>query len=456
MKNALAPRRNQSVLQLEDYNRLHDETAGSGIKGLVAFGVIVVATAVGGAGYWAMSSEIDGAVVAPGSFVVEGNRKSVEHLDGGIVRQILVADGDLVDAGDTLIELDSSEIDVDLDVLRSQVGELSVRRARLMAQLQDRDMFDLAFALEHLSMASPDDDWLATFDTQKLLFDAERRRRVAQRELLQQRIQSLQDQVAGLDIQRQSYARQLDITKKELTNLEILLAKGLVAAARVNSRMIEVERLTGVDASLSAQQAQSFNRISELKLARISEETQQNEAISADLVQVEASLATLLPQYEGAQQRRKRVALKAPVSGRVVSLSVFTAGGVVRPGETILEIVPDNQPLLVEARVNTADREKLSIGQPTRVRLSAFDQSDIPEATGKIVDISADSLEDDRTGHFYYTAHVRLDENQNENLRDLDLVPGMPADLFVNTGAKTALTYLAQPLQDRLIRTFIE
>ncbi|MEL7096779.1 MAG: HlyD family efflux transporter periplasmic adaptor subunit, partial [Pseudomonadota bacterium] len=207
---------------------------------------------------------------------------------------------------------------------------------------------------------------------------------------------------------------------------------------------------------LSAQQAQSFNRISELKLARISEETQQNEAISADLVQVEASLATLLPQYEGAQQRRKRVALKAPVSGRVVSLSVFTAGGVVRPGETILEIVPDNQPLLVEARVNTADREKLSIGQPTRVRLSAFDQSDIPEATGKIVDISADSLEDDRTGHFYYTAHVRLDENQNENLRDLDLVPGMPADLFVNTGAKTALTYLAQPLQDRLIRTFIE
>ncbi|EEE37714.1 rb129 [Rhodobacteraceae bacterium KLH11] len=445
-----------SVLRLEDFNRAEPTVAGAGIKGFVILGVLVVAGFVGGTVYWAASSKLDGAVVAPASFVVEGNRKTVEHLDGGIVRNILVNDGDVVEAGQTLVELDSTDLDVNLDVIKSQLGELNVRRARLVAQIRGEDRFDRTDVADMIRVEMDSRDWDDAFLTQKLLFDAEIRTRAAERNLLDQQIANLQEQIQGLNSQRQANARQMDITREELGNLETLQAKGLVAANRVNSRRVEIERLVGVDASLITQEAQARNQISELKLASIGQENQRAEAVSSELAQVEALLATLEPQYVGAAERLKRVAVTAPVSGRVVGLTVFTAGGVVRPGEPILDIVPADQPLIVEAKVNTADIEKLYVGQSTRVRLSAFDQGEVPEATGMITDISADSLEDDRTGEPYYLAQVRLDQAQPEQIAALELVPGMPADLFVNTGERTALSYLAQPLKERLARTFIE
>lgn len=456
MTSQLPTHPSQTVLRLEEYNRIEDRPGSEGIKGFVFSGLIVVTGFIGGSAYWAASSSLDGAVVAPASLVVEGNRKTVDHLDGGIVRDILVTDGDLVEAGQTLLELDSTDIDVDLDVIQSQLGDLMVRRARLLAQLEGAEVFGPDDVSETFGIAMQRGDWQAAYGTQKLLFDAEMRTRTAEKDLLTQRIANLQDQMSGLRAQRLSNTRQLEITQEELGNLETLLEKGLVAAARVNARRVEVERLKGVDAALQTQAAQARNQISELQLTGIGEQTQRAEAASTELAQVEGLLATLAPQYLGTTERLKRVAITAPVSGRVVGMTVFTAGGVIRSGAPILDIVPVDQPLVVEARVNTADIEKLFVGQSTRVRLSAFDQAEIPEATGKIVDISADSLEDDRTGQSYYTARVSLDSAQPAAVDDLDLVPGMPADLFVNTGERSALSYLTQPLQDRLARTFIE
>ena len=456
MTTALAPKSRTAVLRLEDYNRVQPKTSGGGIAWFVIFGLFVVAGFIGGATYWATASKLDGAVVAPASFVVEGNRKTVEHLDGGIVSDILVKNGDLVEAGQVLVELDSTDLGVDLDVIASQISDLSVRRARLVAQLQTAQTFDRADVAASLRVALDPDAWAAAYVTQKLLFDAERRSRDAEAALTDQRVANLEDQVRGLQAQRLSNTRQLEITQQELANLQTLQDKGLVAVARVNSRRVEVERLNGVEAALLTQEAQARNQISELRLASVGTQTLRNEAASTELAQIEASLATLEPQYVGATERLKRVAITAPVSGRVVEMTVFTAGGVVRPGAPILDIVPVDQPLVVEARVNTADIEKLFIGQSSRVRLSAFDQGDVPEADGTIIDISADSLEDERTGDYYYVARVKLDDVQSAEVASLDLVPGMPADLFVNTGERTALSYLTQPLSDRLARTFIE
>ncbi|MEM9760732.1 MAG: HlyD family efflux transporter periplasmic adaptor subunit, partial [Pseudomonadota bacterium] len=151
-----------------------------------------------------------------------------------------------------------------------------------------------------------------------------------------------------------------------------------------------------------------------------------------------------------------RVVVAAPTSGRIVNMTIFTDGAVVGPGEPIMEIVPTDEELIVEARIETADIERLSIGQSTRVRLTAFDQADLPEASGRIYDISADRLEDERTGQAYFIAKVKLDTDQPDAVRALELLPGMPADLFVNTGERTAISYLTQPLSDRIIRTFIE
>ncbi|WP_375230154.1 HlyD family type I secretion periplasmic adaptor subunit [Roseobacter sp. S98] len=456
MKPAFAITPHQGVLRLEDYNRIQSKPAGAGIGWFVALGLLVVSGFIGGAAHWATVSKLDGAVVAPASFVVEGNRKTVEHLDGGIVSNILVRNGDLVEAGQTLLELDGTDPGVELDVIAGQIADLSVRRARLIAQLQSSDTFDEANVAATMKVALGTAEWLPAFATQKLLFDAERRSREAEADLTQQRIANLEDQLSGLRTQRASNTRQLDITRQELANLQTLLDKGLVAAARVNSRRVEVERLHGVDAALQTEEAQARNAISELRLSEIGARTLRAEAASTELAGIEASLATLEPQYLGATERLKRVAITAPVSGRVVEMTVFTSGGVIRPGEPILDIVPVDQPLIVEARVNTADIEKLFIGQSSRVRLSAFDQGDVPEAEGTIVDISADSLEDERTGDFYYVARVQLNETQPDDIAGLELVPGMPADLFVNTGERTALSYLTQPLSDRIARTFIE
>ena len=400
MTSALTPIAQTSVLRLEDYNQIPTKAQGSGITWLIIFGLLVVTGFVAGTAYWATASKLDGAVVAPASFVVEGNRKTVQHLDGGIVSDIKVKNGDLVEAGQTLLELDNTDLGVDLDVIKSQISDLSVRRARLVTQLKGGDGFEQDDVAGAMRVALEPAAWSDAFATQKLLFEAEQRARQAEDALTRQRIANLEDQVRGLQAQRASNTRQLDITRQELENLQTLKEKGLVNVARVNSRRVEIERLYGVEAALMTQEAQARNEMSELQLANLGAQTLRDQAASSELAQIEASLATLEPQFVGARERLKRVAITAPVSGRVVEMTVFTAGGVVRPGAPILDIVPIDQPLVVEARVSTTDIEKLYVGQSSRVRLSTFDQGDIPEAEGRIVDISADSLEDERTGQF--------------------------------------------------------
>lgn len=434
----------------------HISDSSGSITRYVLFGLFTLAVFVGGSAYWAFASKLDGAVVAPASFVVEGDRKTVEHLDGGIIRTILVKDGEFVQQGQPLVQLDSTEIDVDLSVQGSQLGELSVRRARLLAQMAGHAQFDEATAMAGYRDGMERLHWVSPYLTQKQLFDAEARARRTEAQINAQRITGLRNQIAGLEEQRRSTQNQIDITKVELTNLESLLAKGLVALPRVSARRIELERLSGADASLRTQIAQAQDQMSELELSLISQKKLRDEVIAGELAVVEAQLDLVRPQYTGTVARLKRTQVLAPTSGRVVNLAVSTHGGVIRPGAPIMDIVPADQNLIVEARVKTGDIDKLRIGQTTRIRLSAFAQADVPEASGQIFDISADALEDDRTGESFYKARVKLDANQPQDVAALDLVPGMPADLFVNTGERAVFTYLAQPISDRLAKTFIE
>lgn len=445
----------QEVLEAVDYRRAASSDPSPRIGAYVLVGFLCLAFFIGGAGYWAYQARLDGAVFAEASLVVEGNRKTVQHLDGGIVRSILVTDGDAVVAGQTLLRLDSGEIDVTVDVLSSQFGELTVRRARLLAQLDQAERFDLT-ALEDLSQALHENHWYAAYLTQKELFDTELRARRTEEEILSQRIGSLHQEIAGLQEQRDSNARQSQISQTELQGLEALFRKGLVTGNRVSAINVEIERLRGSDASLKTAQARAENEIGQLQLTGISQKRLRAEAITTELAGIEARLAELGPQLSGALERRARIEIKAPVSGRVVNLAVFTAGGVIRPGQALLEIVPDGEELIVEARVRTTDIESLEIGQTARVRLTAFEQDDLPEATGHIARISADSLQDDRTGDDYFVVKVTMDEQQPARIAALELVPGMPVGLFVNTGERTALSYLTQPLRERLQRTFIE
>lgn len=446
----------RNALSLNEAEFIDISDAFPRIGRYVWVGVITLMAFVGGSAYWAFASKLDGAVVAPASFVVEGDRKTVEHLDGGIIRDILIADGDFVQAGQPLIRLDSTDIDVDLNVLGSQMGELSVRRARLLAQMSGQDRFDEVSAMVGFQAGMERLHWASAYLAQKQLFDAEARARQTETRINEQRISGLKDEAQGLAEQRVRTQNQIEITLTELDSLQTLLDKGLVAATRVSSRQIELQRLYGVDASLRTQIAQAENQVRELELTLISQQKLRDEVIAGELAVVEAQLDLVRPQYAGTSERRKRIELLAPTSGRVVNLAASTTGGVIRPGEHIMDIVPADQALIVEARVKTGDIDKLRIGQSTRIRLSAFAQADVPEASGKIFDISADALEDERTGEPYYRARVKLDDQQPKAVAALALVPGMPADLFVNTGERAVIAYLSQPISDRLAKTFIE
>lgn len=452
--NAMTPA--PRSFDMSDMSRVEDAQlvdASPRIGRFVLSGLIVAALFVGGSTYWAASSKLDGAVVAPASFVVEGNRKTVDHLDGGIVRAIHVADGDMVEAGQPLFDLDSTDIDVELDVLGSQLGELGVRQERLLAQI-GANPFDRMIVERAINI--PMIHWDASFRTQKQLFDTEARARASEAAIMDQRIVSLDAQIDGLEEQRASNAAQLAITQTELAGLRTLLEKGLVAVPRLNAREIEIERLRGEDAALRTRQAQLRDQIGELRLSSLGQQTLRDEAIATEIASVQARAAALRPQYAGTMERLRRVSVTAPVSGRVVNMTALTAGGVIRPGAPVLDIVPSGGALLLEARVGTGDVDSLRIGQATRIRLSAFEQGDIPEATGQIITISADSLEDDRTGEPYFLARIALDETQPAAVAALDLLPGMPADLFIGTGERTALNYLVRPLTDRLAKAFVE
>ncbi|MDJ0612934.1 MAG: HlyD family type I secretion periplasmic adaptor subunit [Rhizobiaceae bacterium] len=457
MSNAIVPNRNYEILDPASQQVPHTEPINTTrFSRFVSVGVMIVSLFVGGSAYWAFNANLDGAIVAPASFVVEGNRKTVQHLEGGIVSELLVREGDFVSANQVLIRMDSTENDVNLDVLGSQFTELNVRRARLLAELSEETAFSLADLVEVATVNSDESKLAAVFGTQKRLFDAQLRTSESEKEILEKRVSSLEQEIEGLEVQRSANGRQLEIAKSELSSFNKLLQKGLTQVSRVNAVKREIERLKGLDASFTTSQARALNQIGELRLSYLGQKKVRKEAITTELASIEAQISNIEPQYVGALQRQKRIEIKAPVSGHVVNMSIYTKGGVIRPGESVLDIVPADQELIVEAKVNTTDIEKLRVGQNTRVRLTAFDQTDVPEANGQIVDLSADSIVDERTGAEYYSARVRLDDAQPNDVRDLKFVPGMPADVFVNTGTRTAISYLTQPLKDRIARTFIE
>lgn len=428
----------------------------SGIWFYICLGVVALLGLVGGAGYWSMSAKLDGAVVATASFVVESNRKTVQHLEGGIVRDLLVKEGDYVTADQVLLRMDSTDSDIDVDVLGTQLAELFVRRARLLAELSGKKRFEFDLTRNPVVDALSPDEQKTLIDVQTVLFDAQVRAQTGEAEIVGQRVVRFEEEIAGLEEQREANGRQLVIIKQELGAFETLLKRGLTAASRVNGIKREMERLRGADAQFTTAQARAGNQIDELRLNKIGRERTRRTEIASELADLETRISSVGPQYYGAREKLKRVAVAAPVSGRIVNMQVYTEGGVIRGGEPILDIVPESDELVVEARVATADIEKLSVGQNTRVRLTAFDQTDVPEALGAIVGLSADSLTDERSGDQYFVARIKLDSEQPEQVRDLELIPGMPADVFVNTGSRTALSYFLQPLNDRLARTFIQ
>ena len=416
-------------------------------------GVCVAALTFGGLGTWAASADLASAVLAPGTFVVEGDRKLVQHLEGGVVSQLFVKDGDSVEAGQLLLSLDATQVRASLGVLRANLDAALAERARLVAEREEKAAVVFPDALIE---RGEDPGVQETVTGQNRLFEARLAAFEGRVEVLRQRIAQLKEEITGIEAQQRSKTRQVALIGEELAGLQELFAKGLTEKPRILALQRDQARLEGERGEHLAAIARAKKAIGETELEILQSTLQRQEEISTSLREVQTRILDLSERIAAARDRVDKIELRAPTAGVVVSLAITTEGAVLQPGETVLEIVPHDTRLVIEAKLRPDDIDSVAVGQTARLRLTALVQRTTPTLTGRVIYVSADRLEEQRSGEPYFLALVALDPDQIARLEGQPVLPGMPAEVMVETGARTALDYLVQPISDTLAKAWRE
>ena len=413
--------------------------------------VLIVAVAI--AGGWAVLMPLSGAVVVAGNLVVKSTVKKIQHLTGGIVAEIAVHDGMRVDAGDLLVRLDATQARANLQVVSQQLDEVRTRIARLLAERDD--LAQLALPPD-LTARSQEDGVKALMASEETLFRARATTRKSQKELLQSRVAQLNEEITGLDAQIKSKAEQLELIESELKGLRELYEKKLVPLTRVISLQREMARIGGERGQLISSIAETKAKIGEAQLQIVRVDHDFRADVVKDLNEAQSKQAELAERSIAARDLLDHIEIRAPTAGVVHQLAVHTIGGVIRAGETVMEIVPETDDLQIEAKLQPGDIDQVHAGQTSFVRFSAFNQRTTPQLTGIVSYVSADISRDQQTNTPYFTVRVTLPEDERRRLAGLQLVSGMPAELFMQTGSRTMMSYLFKPVTDQLNRAFIE
>jgi HlyD family secretion protein len=416
-------------------------------------GLAIVVVLAGGLGGWASTAEISGALIAPGSIVVESNVKKVQHPTGGVVGEVLARDGDLVKAGDVVVRLDDTVTKASLAIVVKTLDGLMARGARLRAEQQGLDK--ITFPKELLDRAG-DPEVRNIIASETKLFEVRTNGRVGQRAQLRERITQLNEEIAGLTAQETAKDQEIALVEKELVGVRDLYDKHLVQMSRLTTLERDAARLNGERAQYIASRAQARGKITETELQIIQVDKDMVSDVSKDLRETTDKIGEFVERKVTAEDQLRRTDIRAPQDGMVLQSTVHTVGGVITAGDAIMMIVPQSDDLQVEAKVNPQDIDKLQIGQKTLLRLSAFNQRTTPELNGVVSRVSPDVTVDQRTGQSYYTIRVSMSAQEIARLGDVKLIPGMPAEAFVQTGDRTMLSYLIKPLSDQLMRAFRE
>jgi len=408
---------------------------------------------LGGVGGWAASTEFAGAVIAPGQVVVESNVRKVQHPSGGVVGQLLVHDGSRVELGDVLIRLDETQTRANLSIIVKALDELEARQAREEAE---RDASPgIQFPKSLLDQMS-DPDVAKSVHGEQEQFKIRGQARDGQKLQLRERIAQLGEEANGYEAQVLSKANQIEWIAKELVGVNDLWEKNLVPYSRVTALEREKERLEGERGQLRASIAQTKGKTAEIQLQILQVDQDMRAEVGKDLAELRAKQAELVEKRVAAEDQLRRIDLRAPQSGVVYQLAVHTVGGVIGPGEVTMLIVPDNDSLDVEVRIQPQDIDQIQIGHRAVLRFSAFNQRTTPELNGSVSRIAPDVTEDPKTGVHYYTVRINIPKDELTRLGDLKLVPGMPVESFMQTAPRTVMSYLLRPFHDQLARAFRE
>lgn len=418
-------------------------------------GFIGLLVLFGGFGTWAVTSQIAGAVVASGRIEVDRNRQIVQHETGGVVAEILVDEGDSVKAGDMLLRLDAEQLASQMAIVEGQLFELMARRGRLEAQRDESDSVEFDEELIAAGAANPDTQELV--DGQRNLFDARRVSVAQELDQLGKRRLQVGAQIDGVASQETALARQLELIEEELGNQQSLLDRGLTQASAVLNLQREEARLRGQIGDLSAQTAQLQERITEIDIERLKLGSAGREEAITRLRDLRYRELELAEQRRALRAEIDRLDIRAPVSGIIYAMQVQTPRSVVRAAEPLMYLVPQDRPLVIAARVQTIHVDQVAVGQDVNLRFSALNQRTTPELVGKVLQVSADAIEDEATGQAYYRAEIALNPGEMDKLEaGTILLPGMPVEAFIRTGERSPMAYLIKPMADYFARAFRE
>lgn len=406
-----------------------------------------------GCGGWAAMASLNGAIVTAGTVVVDSYAKRVQHPEGGVVGEILVKDGQMVQANDVVLRLDDTVTLANLGIVDTQLVELAARRARLEAERDGHVAMDDP---AYLADRQDEENVARAIHGERSLFLSRRSAVDGQVAQLKAQIGQLTDEAAGLSAQIASKNAELGYIEEEIAGATELNAKGLTPLTRLRSLQRERVRIEGERGQLQADLARSKGRASETELKIIQIGQDMRAEVIKELREIEGKWSELQERRIAAQDKLTRVDLRAPISGLVHEMTVHTVGGVISPGETVMMIVPENDRLVVEVQVPPADIDQVKLGQPAMVRLSAFSQKTTPELGGMVSRVAADLTRDEKAGTSFYIARVELPLEEMARLDGLRLVPGMPAEVHLQTGERSALSYLVKPLRDQIARAMRE
>lgn len=421
----------------------------------LAIGLIASLLLIVGFGGWAVMAQLSGAIIATGQIEVDQNRQIVQHPDGGVVSEILVEEGDTVANGDVLLRLDPRNQQSELSIIQGQLFELMARRGRLVAERDNLESVTFDPRLIEAAQIDPAINELKS--GQEQLFHARRENLTKQVEQLRKRTSQIDNQIDGIIAQKAALNTQLELIEIELVDQQKLLDRGLAQASRVLALQRTQAELSGNLGDLIAREAEAAGRITEIEIEIQSQYTKRQEEAITRLRDQQFRAMELEERAKALIDRLERMDIRAPASGIVYGLTIFTPRSVIRPAEPVMYLIPQDRPLIIAAQVSPINIYELFITQDVTLRFSALDQRQTPELFGKVVKVSADAFVDEATRATYYRAEIILNDGQIDRLpANITLIPGMPVEAFIKTSDRSPLSYLVKPLTDYFVKAFRE
>lgn len=438
--------------QTQDF--AHDPSRWRAGKHIV-FGTVVIVALFGGGGYWSVNTEISGAVVATGELRVETNQKPVQHPEGGVVGAIFVREGQSVKANQPLLRLEQITQDAQRAILESQITELQAQETRLVAE---RDSVTrLNFPPDLLAKASPGSDIGKIVEDQRSLLNARLAGYRQQAAQLRERVGQIQNEIEGSGSRLSSFTEQLTSVRGEESRIQGLLNQGLTTETRLQEILREKARIEGEIGALQSNNAGLKRQIQETRIEMTRLREGRREDALSELREVQGRINEIRQRIVVADESLRKIEIRSPQDGVVQDLAVFAPGAVVAPGEPIMTIVPVADRLVLEVKVQPINRDQINIDRPARVRFSTFNQRTTPELNGTVVKISPDRKIDEMTGAPFFAVEVLIPEEERERLGSENvLVPGLPAEIYIETDKRTPMSYLLKPLTDNFQKAFRE